>query len=132
MAYENTHLWAANSVRKQIDNTILGEIINGSIDYYYLGSVFPDTLSFSKNEKIRNISNLLHGEGEIPVNQVVFDMLDRVRRSGDNKNFAFMCGLLTHCAMDIVLHPLVIYFSGFNPDFAAILGRAGLRHPATL
>jgi hypothetical protein len=115
MAYENTHIWAADTVKRQIEPHILKDIITDSIDYFYFGAVFPDTFSFSKKKEIRHVSPLLHGEGAIQTNEIIFKMLDRVKQSQDKNNFAFICGLLTHCAMDIVLHPIVFYFSGYRP-----------------
>ncbi len=115
MSYENTHLWAADAVKEQITNDALRELVNSSIDYYYFGAVFPDTLSYSHDKKIRDISNFLHGETGIPPNGVVFDVLDMAKRVGDKNNLAFICGFLTHCAMDIVFHPVVVYFSGYKP-----------------
>lgn len=56
MAYENTHLWAADAVKKQITNDALRELINSSIDYYYFGAVFPDTFYFSHDKKITDHS----------------------------------------------------------------------------
>jgi hypothetical protein len=116
MAYENTHLWAADAVKEQITNDALRELINSSIDYYYFGAVFPDTFSFSHDKKISDISNFLHGDMGSPTNQVVFDVLDRTKNAHDEKNLAFICGYLTHMAMDIVFHPVVFYFSGYKPE----------------
>ena len=115
MAYENTHLWAADAVKEQITNDALRELINSSIDYYYFGAVFPDTFSFSHDKKISDISNFLHGETGTPANGVVFDVLDRTNHARDKKNLAFICGFLTHFAIDIVFHPVVVYFSGYKP-----------------
>ncbi len=114
MAYENTHLWAADAVKEQLTNDALRELINSSIDYYYFGAVFPDTFSFSHDKKISDISNFLHGENGTPANGVVFDVLDRTKHARDKKNLAFICGFLTHCAIDIVFHPVVFYFSGYK------------------
>ena len=115
MAYENTHLWAADNVLGRIKDSVLKEHLTDSIDDYYFGAVFPDTLSYSKDKKIREIADFLHGEAGSPSNRVVFDMLDRAKDTRDRKNLAFICGFLTHCAMDIVLHPIVVYFSGYKP-----------------
>lgn len=114
MAYENTHLWAADAVKEQITNDALRELISSSIDYYCFGAVFPDTFSFSHDKKISDISNFLHGENGTPANGVVFDVLDRTKHARDKKNLAFICGFLTHCATDIVFHPVVFYFSGYK------------------
>ena len=115
MAYENTHLWAADQVNGRIRNAMLKEHLANSLDDYYFGAVFPDTLSYSKDKKIRGIADFLHGETGTPSNRVVFDLLDRAKGIRDSKNLAFICGFLTHCALDIVLHPMVVYFSGYKP-----------------
>jgi hypothetical protein len=115
MAYENTHLWAADTIRAQFRNQALGEIISKGIDYFYLGSVFPDTCSYSRDRGIRKISDRLHGETGIASNEVVFDVLDRIIQAPDENNFAFICGYLTHMAIDIVFHPMVVYISGYLP-----------------
>jgi hypothetical protein len=115
MTYENTHLWAADTIRGRLQSSVLNKLITDSIDGYYFGAVFPDTLSYSNDKKIREISNFLHGKTGIYSNDVVFEMLDMARRTGDKKNLAFICGFLTHCAMDIVFHPIIIYFSGYKP-----------------
>ncbi len=116
MAYENTHLWAADKIRAQLGNQALENLISKRSDFYHLGAVFPDTCSYSRNPEIRNISDFLHGETGIPTNKVVFDVLERVIRTRDDSNFVFICGYLTHMALDIVFHPLVVYFSGYLPQ----------------
>jgi len=116
MAYENTHLWAADKIRAQLGNQALDNLLSKGSDFYHLGAVFPDTCSYSRDPEIRNISDFLHGETGIPTNKVVFDILDRVIRTRDDSNFDFICGYLTHMALDIVFHPLVVYFSGYLPQ----------------
>ena len=116
MAYENTHLWAADVVRGRLQSSVLKKLITDSIDCYYFGAVFPDTLSYSNDKKIRGISKFFHGKTGIYSNEVVFEMLDMTKRIGDKKNLAFICGFLTHCAMDIVFHPIIVYFSGYKPS----------------
>jgi hypothetical protein len=113
MAYENTHLWAADRVIGRIENNELKEHLTDCLDDYYFGAVFPDTLSYSKDKKIREIADFLHGETGLPSNRVIFDMLDRAKATRDRKNLAFIGGFLTHCAMDIVLHPMIVSF--LNP-----------------
>jgi len=41
--------------------------------------------------------------------------LNRVIWTQDDKTFSFVCGYLTHMALEIVFHPLVVYVSGFLP-----------------
>ncbi len=51
MSFENTHLWAADVVKEQIVIDVLRELIVSNIDYYYLGAIFPDTFSYSREKK---------------------------------------------------------------------------------
>ncbi|MBW2429812.1 MAG: zinc dependent phospholipase C family protein [Deltaproteobacteria bacterium] len=115
MVYENTHLWAAEEIKNRLKNKKIAEIIAANADHYLLGAIFPDTLYFNKEEKIRNFANFLHGETGVPTNTFVFEILDRIKGTHDAKNLAFICGFLTHCAMDIVFHPVVFYLSGYEP-----------------
>lgn len=116
MSFENTHLWAADVVKEQIVIDVLRDLITSNIDHYYLGAVFPDTFSYSRDKKIRDISSTLHGNGGALTNGLVFDVLDRIKNTLDKKNLAFICGFLTHCAMDIVFHPIIGYFCGYKPQ----------------
>jgi len=116
MSFENTHLWAADVIKEKISVKALQELLINNIDYYNVGAVFPDTFSFSRKLEIRDISNFLHGETGALTSGLVFDILDRIKHTGDKKNLAFICGFLTHCAMDIVFHPIIQYFSGYKPQ----------------
>ncbi len=116
MSSENSHLWAADVVKEQIESDVLRELIGSNIDHYYLGAVFPDIFFYSRDKKTRDISSALHGKNGTLTNGLVFDVLDRIRHTGDKKNLAFICGFLTHCAMDIVFHPIILYFSGYMPQ----------------
>ena len=116
MVYENTHLWAAEKIRGRIKNKKIEDIIAANIDHYHLGAFFPDILFFNQDPKIRDSASFLHGAKGVPTNVFIFEILDHIRGSRDEKNLAFICGVLTHFAMDIVFHPLVFYFSGYNPQ----------------
>jgi len=114
MAYENTHLWAADVIRRRFKNIALKKLINNAIDHYYLGAVFPDVLYYSNYRQIKDIASFLHGEAGTPCNKVVFEVIDRLKCTRDNENLAFILGFITHLAIDIVWHPIVFYFSGFR------------------
>lgn len=114
MASENTHIYLADRIREKINNHILKRMISDHTDYYFLGSVFPDILFYSKDKQIFNVAHNLHGEDGVPTNQVVFNLLDEVKSKKDGKNFSFIAGLLTHYAVDITFHPMVYYFSGYK------------------
>lgn len=113
MAFENTHLFIAQKVLSQIKNKSIRKIILDNIDFYNLGSVFPDTFYYRKNKKFLDISNMMHGNSEL-TNKVVFKILDLLKNKNDEKNLAFLFGYLTHCATDIVFHPIIFYLSGYK------------------
>ena len=110
MAYENTHLWAADAVRGRLQSSVLKKLITDSIDCYYFGAVFPDTLSYSNDKKIREISNFLHGKTGIYSNDVVFEMLDMTKRVGDKKKLGFNFRFLTPCSHENCLPSIIVYF----------------------
>lgn len=116
MVYENTHLFAADRIARGVGDADLYDILNANVDYYHLGAVFPDTLSYASEASIKKVASYLHGESGTPPRRVVFQVLDQLREKADEKNLAFICGFLTHCAMDIVFHPVVFYFSGYHPQ----------------
>jgi hypothetical protein len=116
MVYENTHLWAAEQIRSRIENRLIAETIGSDLDFYYLGAVFPDILYYSKDPRISRAAYFLHGDTGVPTNAFIFDVLDQVKDRPDEKTLVFIWGFLTHCAMDIVFHPVVFYFSGYAPQ----------------
>jgi hypothetical protein len=116
MVYENTHLWAAEQIRSRIKNRLIAEMIGSYSDDYYLGAVFPDILYYSRDHRISRAAYFLHGDTGAPTNAFIFDVLDKVKDNPDEKTLVFIWGFLTHCAMDIVFHPVVFYFAGYDPE----------------
>jgi hypothetical protein len=116
MAAENTHIYLADQIKAKIGNNVLKQIISDHIDYYFLGSIFPDILFYSKDKRIFNVAHNLHGEDGVPTNKIVFNLLDKVKSKKDQKNFSFIAGFLTHYAVDITFHPVVFYLSGYIAD----------------
>jgi len=115
MVYENTHLWAAEQIRSSIENHAIAETIGSYCDFYYLGAVFPDILFYSRDPRISRAAYFLHGDTGVATNAFVFDVLDQAQDTPDEKSLAFIWGFLTHCALDMVFHPVVFYFSGYAP-----------------
>ena len=108
MAYENTHLFAANIIKNKIENETIRNVIEMNQDAYHIGSIFPDIFDFTRDTTIKTLSAVMH-KG---TNEIVFQVLDRLRGKKDEENLAFVFGYLTHCAVDQILHPVVFYFSG--------------------
>jgi len=101
MPSENTHIYFADQIREKINNHILKRLISDHMDYYFLGSTFPDILFYSKDKQISKIAYNLHGEDGVPTNQIIFNLLDEIRFKKDKNNFSFIAGFLTHYAVDI-------------------------------
>jgi hypothetical protein len=116
MVYENTHLWAAERIRNRIENPAIAETIASRLDHYHLGAVFPDVLFYSKNPDVSRAAYYLHGDSGAPTNAFIFEVLDQIKNKPDENSLVFVWGYLTHCAMDMVFHPVVFYFAGYDPE----------------
>jgi hypothetical protein len=116
MPYENTHLYLADKVKRKLGGRALNAALDAHLAYFQLGSIFPDTLFYSKEEEINRVAYKLHGDDGQPTSRFVFDVLDVARDSNSQRDFAFIAGYLTHCAADITFHPLVFYMSGYKPN----------------
>lgn len=108
----NTHLFAANEILKKIKNKEIKKIINSNMDYYYLGSIIPDSFFFHYKENIKRISDTLHGKDGNLTNNIIFKVLDKIKTTKNKQELAFIFGYITHCALDIVFHPIIYFLSG--------------------
>ncbi len=118
MPKENTHIWFASGLLDNVTDKDMIRTISGHMDEYYLGSVIPDTFYYSPDESIENISQVIHGKHGSPTNILIRNVLDEA--SGDN-DISFILGFITHCAIDITLHPTINAACGdyYDPDPAA-------------
>lgn len=109
MAKENTHILFAHTLLPHFRETEILKVLSGHIDYYYLGSIIPDTFFYSSDESLELISRILHGKDGRATNEMIFKVLDG---STHMRDIAFILGYITHCALDITIHPVVYYLSG--------------------
>lgn len=118
MPKENTHLYFAHEILKQLDNQELVDLIKRNMRYFYYGSVAPDTFYYGKGEEMREISEYLHGRYGNLTNEIVFEMLNDAKKYKSEMDLVFALGYLTHCGLDIIFHPVVYYLSGnyYDPD----------------
>ena len=116
MPFENTHLYLADKVRQALQKEDLSAILKAHLDYYYLGSIFPDTLFYAKDDELSRVAFRLHGDDGQPTNRFAFNVLERIQASRSQRDFAFIAGFLAHCAADIIFHPIVFYISGYMPQ----------------
>lgn len=112
MPKENTHLFIANQIYRNLPHSPSKTIIGAHIGHYYLGCIAPDTFYYHKAAGIQKIGDVLHGEGDVPTNELIFSMLDRSRSSRNERDLAFVFGYITHCVLDMTFHPIIYYFSG--------------------
>ncbi|MGC9325712.1 MAG: zinc dependent phospholipase C family protein [Desulfomonilia bacterium] len=109
MPKENTHLYFAHRLLEDFRETELLREISLHIDSYYLGSIIPDTFFYSSNPALEAVSEFIHGKEGNPTNTMILDVLDRGARGND---LVLILGFITHCALDIVFHPVIYYLSG--------------------
>ena len=109
MPKENTHLWFAQETLHHVPDPQLLRKVSGHVGRYYLGSFIPDTFFYASDGALSEISETLHGKGGAPTNEAVLSVLDHARGMHD---IAFALGYVTHCALDIVFHPVVNALAG--------------------
>jgi len=109
MAKENTHLWFAYDLLKDYPGTDMIKDISNHLWQYLLGAVIPDTFYYGAGDHLVRISEHFHGKEGNPTNTSIFRVLDAAR---DARDVAFILGYITHCALDITLHPVIYYLSG--------------------
>jgi hypothetical protein len=127
MPRENTHLFFAQGAKKV--NKELLDIINNNIEYFYLGSVFPDCFFYSAKNDVQLISDFLHGKDGNLTNKIIFEMLDKARQDKNEKLFILALGFISHCYLDIVFHPVVYYLTGnYYDEDETIRKEAVYRH----
>lgn len=112
MPKENTHVFLAHAILSTIEDHEIRHTLSAQLAPFLLGSIIPDTMYYSPHA---SVSDTLHGKDGNPTNFLLPDMLGP---AGSNRDLAFGCGYLTHCALDIVFHPVVYYLSGnyYDPD----------------
>jgi hypothetical protein len=109
MPKENTHLWFAHEVLHHCPDPRLLRDVSENVRSYYLGSFIPDTFFYASGNSLTDISEILHGKNNTPTNEAVISVLDHARSIRD---IAFILGYTTHCALDIVFHPVVNALAG--------------------
>jgi hypothetical protein len=112
MPKENTHIFFASELMQRLEHAELRHMLESHREYYFLGAVIPDTMYYSRRE---DISDTLHGKSGNLTNELILDMLEQ---GGNERDLAFCCGYISHCALDITFHPMVYYLSGdyYDPD----------------
>ena len=119
MPKENTHIYFASELMRHLPDAELRHILESHRTYVFLGAVIPDTMYYSRRE---DIADTLHGKSGNLTNELILDMLEKTELNLQNteaeRDLAFCCGYISHCALDITFHPMVYYLSGdyYDPD----------------
>lgn len=109
MPKENTHIYFAYDILSRLEDKEILKLVLPYINDYIFGSIAPDTFFYSKYPEVMDISEHIHGKDGIPTNEIIFSCLDNT----DNpRDLAFLLGFVTHCALDITMHPVIYYLTG--------------------
>ncbi len=123
MPKEISHIYFAEEIKKTLSSGIQ-KIIDEHIHLYRYGSSSPDlfyyTLPSKKYQKLQNldIGSKIHDD----INNLspIYDLLKKAKKSNTEKNklFSFVCGYLTHVAVDTYFHPYIYSITGhyFHTD----------------
>lgn len=109
MPKENTHLHFAYGLLEEFQGQDILKDVSEHIWQYLLGSIIPDTCYYGGSASLRRISETFHGKDGNPTNTTIVQVLDHAQ---DLKDIAFICGYISHCALDITFHPVIYYLSG--------------------
>lgn len=141
MPKEITHIFFAeqtNDNLKNIGKDKLYSFISDNKTFFHFGSIAVDTFYYSVklpfiDKDYFQWGDLVHGSEGNDTSLPLIKMLQFLKSNPDTQNFqqklAFVCGFLTHMAMDINFHPYVYYFSGnyYDEDKDASID-AQMRH----
>ncbi|MFZ2253539.1 MAG: zinc dependent phospholipase C family protein, partial [Minisyncoccia bacterium] len=117
MPKENTHLYFADNICKEIDNGEFIKIIAKHRNLFYLGSFFPDVFFYSKHDRIKEFGHFIHGRDGNLTNELIFNLLDNAKDKKSEPDLIFTLGVLAHFALDITFHPIINYLSHDPSDY---------------
>jgi hypothetical protein len=112
MPKENTHIYFANQCAETLNTGSRIVIRDNDLFYLYLGSIAPDIFFYGKDKNIQKISDFIHGKDGNLTNVLIFDQLKEIKASQNQSDLFFLFGFLTHCALDIIWHPIIYSLSG--------------------
>ncbi len=111
MPKENSHIYFANSLIDEIQDSKIRQLLQKHRTIYSFGAIAPDLFYYSLKKSVSAISDMLHGKAGNPTNEITLAML---RNAHNETDLAFIMGYVTHCVLDMIFHPLVCYLTGNN------------------
>ncbi len=119
MPKENTHVLFADKVAFSLEEGAMSRAVRAQDATYHLGAIAPDVFFYAGEKRLEDISSRLHGKENTPTNDVILELLDEVRDQPYGlRDLVFSLGYLTHCALDMTLHPVIYALAGdyYDPD----------------
>ncbi|UEM23619.1 zinc dependent phospholipase C family protein [Skermanella mucosa] len=128
MPKELTHILFADAVAADLESggrTGLASLLRRDRATLHFGSIATDTLFYGftlpvLDRDFHPWGDIIHGEEGEDTGTPIREMLERLRdgtaakssNASDDAKFVFVCGFLTHMALDIVFHPWVYAVTG--------------------
>ncbi len=141
MGKEISHILMAEEAARSLDTPgtdPLASILTGFSPAFHFGSIAADTFFYGirvpfLEKKHDCCGDMIHGSGgndtSLPILRMLHDLRNNRRDRFFHEKLAFVCGFLTHVALDTVCHPCIYYFSGnYHHENAEERIRAVTRH----
>src|SRR3954470_8822008 len=127
MPKELTHILFADQLTNRLDRIGPAQLLRRNRATLHFGSIATDTLYYEVTFPIidhdyAHWGEIIHGGQGEDTGTPIREMLRRLQKHPDTANndarFAFVCGFLSHMALDIVFHPWVYAVTGpyYDPD----------------
>jgi hypothetical protein len=127
MPKELTHILFADALLDDLGQTDLASLLGRHRPILHFGSIATDTLYYEVtfpiiDHEYAHWGEIIHGgQGEdtgAPIREMLRRLQNRPPSAEDDARFAFVCGFLSHMALDIVFHPWVYAVTGpyYDPD----------------
>ena len=124
MGKELSHILCAEQTAERLTGSVGGGFLSLLRDYstaYHFGSIAVDTFFYAVRLPFESVNascwgDMIHGADGNDTSGPVHEMLKALRDSPNDPLYgekaAFICGFLTHIALDTILHPYVYHVSG--------------------
>lgn len=124
MGKELSHIICAEQTAKILAGSVGGGFLSLLRDYapaYHFGSIAVDTFFYAVRLPFESVDasswgDMIHGADGNDTSGPVYEMLKALRDSPNDPLYgekaAFICGFLSHIALDTILHPYVYHVSG--------------------
>jgi len=116
MPKEITHIFFSEDTVNQLDKNKLFSTLSSNKPFYNFGSIAVDILYYNLDKFSTSWGDFLHGkdgnETSLPIIEALIDLKNNQNDKYFHQKLSFICGFLTHMALDITFHPFVYYFSG--------------------